>query len=55
MDEDWVTPFEDATTPILQQAGYAKVDILTYKARWSISYILKKAVRQKVSSQAGSE
>src|SRR5262245_49837430 len=35
MDEDWVTPFEDATTPILQQAGYAKVDILTYKARWS--------------------
>ena len=35
MDEDWVTPFEDATTPILQQAGYEQIDTLTYKARWS--------------------
>jgi hypothetical protein len=35
MNEDWITPFEIATTPILQQAGHEKVDILTYKARWS--------------------
>ena len=32
MDEDWITPFESATTPILRQAGYEQVDTLTYKA-----------------------
>jgi hypothetical protein len=32
MDEDWITPFESAITPILRHAGYEQIDTLTYKA-----------------------
>src|SRR5215467_46288 len=35
MNEDWITPFEGATTPVLLRAGYEQIDTLTYKARWS--------------------
>ena len=39
MDEDWITPFESATTPILRQAGYEQIDTLTYRAFCSMAEV----------------
>jgi hypothetical protein len=39
MDEDWITPFESMTTPILRQAEYEQIDTLTYRAFWSTAEV----------------